>query len=202
MGSSMQTSELAKWLGLAAVTIRQWSAGEWAQYLSPTAQGGEGRSRVFNDRDARIIAHIARLKASGQDRDSIHAALKSMQADEWRNLPPMPTAPPDFEPIQMIPTSTAETAIDQQRRGLMREITLLEERIEQLTDELSSERESKAALQAELTVSREQIGELRGKLGNIEKERPAARFWLTVLVAAVILAVVATAILLLAGRGI
>lgn len=196
----MQTSDLAKWLGLAAVTIRQWSAGEWAQYLSPTAQGGEGRSRVFSERDAQIIAHIARLKASGQDRDSIHAALKSMQADDWRGLPAMPAAPPDFEPIPMIPREAAESTVEQQRRGLMREITMLEDRAERLQDELLIERESKAALQSELTVAREQIGELRGKLAIIESERPSTRFWLVVLAAAIVLAVVATALLLLAGR--
>lgn len=197
----MQTSDLAKWLGLAAVTIRQWSAGEWAQYLSPTAQGGEGRSRVFTELDARIIAHIARLKASGQDRDSIHAALKAMQADDWRGLPDMPAAPPDFEPIPMIPREAAETTVEQQRRGLMREISIIEGRVEQLKDELLIERESKAALQSELTVAREQIGELRGRLAIIESERPAARFWLLVLAAALLLAVAITAILLLAGRG-
>lgn len=192
----MQTSDLAKWLGLAAVTIRQWSAGDWAQYLSPTAQGGEGRSRVFTELDARIIAHIARLKASGQDRDSIHAALKSMQADDWRGLPDMPAAPPDYEPIPMIPREAAETTIDQQRRGLMREITIIEERVERLQDELLIERESKAALQIELTAAREQIGELRGKLSIIERERRPASFWLIVLAAAIVLTGLAVAILL------
>ena len=39
-------------------------------------------------------------------------------------------------------------------------------------------------------------------LSSIEKDRPAARFWLIVLAVAVVLAVAITAILLLAGYGV
>ena len=145
---------------------------------------------------------IATMKTEGQARDTIVASLKSLQADDWRNLPPLPNPPPNVSaPVQMMPTSTAETAIDQQRRGLMREISIIEDRVERLQDELLIERESKAALQIELTTAREQIGELRGKLSIIEKERQPALFWLFAMAIAVAVAIVITAaLLILAGR--
>lgn len=199
----MKTSELAEWLGLAAVTVRQWSQGEYRQYLSPAAQGGSGRTRNFTDIDQRVIAHVARLKANGMSRDELHAALKSLQSDDWRKLPEMPAPPPNFEPIAMIPTSTADTALQQRTTALMREIATLQEWIERLESELSGEREKGAALQSELTAAREQLGELRGALGMIETERRPASWWLGV-VAGVALAVVilaALVVLLVVGKG-
>lgn len=178
----MKTGELAKWLGIADITLRQWSANEYREYLSPTGQGGSGRNRVFTDMDARVIAHVVRMKAAGADRDTIHASLKTMQADNWRNLPDMPAAPPDFEPIAMIPREAAENAVTGQRQALMREISLLQDRVDSLVDDLKNERAAKESAQAELSAAREQIGELRGKLATIENERPSSVWWLRLVV--------------------
>lgn len=136
-----RTKELADWLGLSEVTIRQWTTGDWGQYLSLTAHGGNGRRRYFTEQDARIVAMIATLKEQGETRDGIHAALKRMQTEEWADLPGMPPAPPNVGPISMIPREAAETAVTTQRAALLREIAMLQERVENLEGQLAKERE-------------------------------------------------------------
>lgn len=197
----MRTTELSRRLGITDATIRQWTRGEFKNYMSDSAQGGDGKRRFFTDTDTRILAYIASLTNNATSRDEIHATLKNMQSNEWRDLPPMPEAPAGQEPIRLVPESTAQTAIYEQRAAMMREITILEEQIEKLETNLKSESDGKAALQSELTVAREQIGELRGKLA----ERPSSDYWLRLMAVAVLVAVVLTAalavLLLLAGRG-
>lgn len=198
----MKTSELAKWLNLAPVTIRQWSAGEYKQYLSPAAQGGSGSVRNFTALDQRIIAHVARLKTGGADADAVHAALKTLQADEWRKLPDMPAPPPDYEPIAMIPTSTAQEQVlaISQRRAL--EIIHLEETIERLETELDTAQADRDRLQSDLTAAREQLGELRGRLSAVENERHTADYWLRWLgvVAVVALVIILALVVVLVVR--
>jgi DNA-binding transcriptional MerR regulator len=136
-----RTKELADWLGLSEVTVRQWTTGEWKDYLSPTAHGGNGRRRYFSDQDARIVALIFTLKEQGESRDGIHAALKRLQTEGWVDLPDMPPAPPNLGPISMIPREAAETAVSTQRAALLREIAMLQERVENLETSLAKERE-------------------------------------------------------------
>lgn len=56
-------------------TVRNWAI-EFAQYLSPTANPGEGKQRTFTVEDLRVIAIIAEYKRNGATYEDIHAALK------------------------------------------------------------------------------------------------------------------------------
>ena len=87
----------------------------------------------------------------------------------------MPPAPPGSEPISVIPREAAEARIDEQRRALVREISVLTDRVQSLEQELSNAREQRADLQVELTSAREQLGELRGRLDVVQSERLPAR---------------------------
>lgn len=171
----MRTKELADWLGVSASTIRYWTLGEFKAYLSPTAQGGEGRRRYFSDLDSRIIAYIASMRDEGAPNDDIHASLQRLQAGDWIDLPTMPAAPPGEGPVDMMPREAAETAVQTQRAALLREITLLQERVETLEDTLADERQQHSAqvstLQGELLTARERLGQLSGRLEVIEGDR-------------------------------
>lgn len=210
----MKTKELADWLGVAPSTIRTWASSEFRRYLSDAAQGGDGRTRVFVDIDARLLAFIATLKKEGVSSDEIHAALTQLQSEDWADLPPMPSAPPGSGPIPMIPRETAETAVSTQRSALMREIVILQERVERLDQQLAEEREKREALQEkhiqernslqnELTEAREHLGELRGKLGAFETERKPSSWWLRVVLAVAVVVFIFTLVAtLLAGGGV
>lgn len=206
----MKTKELADWLGLADSTVRVWSREEFKPYLSATAQGGEGRTRHFNEQDARIIAFIAVLKNEGNSSDDVHRALQQLQDGDWRDLPPMPAAPPDVGPIAMIPRETAETAVSAQRSAMMREIAILEDRVDLLSQQLAEEREKRDSIQEDLTETKERLGELRGQMSEagakqelLVQERHRERRLLTsVLVAvSVVAAILLITVVLLALSG-
>jgi DNA-binding transcriptional MerR regulator len=168
----MRTKELADWLGLATATIRLWAKDEeFGRYLSPGGAGGDGRRRAFNDIDARVMAHIARLKAQGFDRDELYVALDQLKNGDWEEVPPMPPAPPGMKPILMVPQSTAETAVTSQRQALLKEIVFLQERIEELKSELVEEKERGIADRERLL---REIGDVRSKLADSEAE---LRLW-------------------------
>lgn len=194
----MRTGDLAKWIGFNESTVRLWTV-EYGQYLSPSAQ--EGQRRRFTDHDQRVLALVAALKDDGRTGDEIHAALKSLQADGWKDLPPMPAAPPDMGPIGMIPTSTADERAQKISSRYQLQVIYLEETVERLESELTREKHQRADLQAQLTTARESLGEMRGRLAAVEVERQAAGVWLRWLAAAVVLAVLLTAALavILAG---
>lgn len=193
----MRTGELAAWIGYKESTVRAWTV-EFSEYLSPTAQ--EGQRRRFSDHDQRVLAHVAALKADGVASEEIHAALKSLQADGWRNLPPMPAAPPEYGPIAMIPTSTAEERAASIAMQKTMQIVHLEEQVERLEVELERSQEQRADLQRQLTDAREALGEARGRLAAVEAERWPAGWWLRVVLVAVSLAAVLAVVLLLLAR--
>ena len=152
----MKTQDIAEHLSLATSTIRAWTAAEFKSYLSPTAQGGEGRTRNFTDQDARIIAFIASLKAQSTPSADIHSALKRLQAEEWVDLPPMPTAPAGVAPVSLIPREAAETAVTTQRSALLREIAILQDRITGLEQQLERVQDKREAERAENLRQREE----------------------------------------------
>lgn len=198
----MKTNELARWLALDTATLRSWTIGEFRPYMSPTAQGGNGRTRHFTEQDARVLAFITTLKAQATPKEEIHVALRQMQTGNWADLPAMPAAPAGVEPISMIPREAAETAVTSQRSALMREIAMLQDRVEQLQTALDDERTAKNALQTQLTDTREQLGELRGKLSTINAERLPTRVTLAIVVAVVlgVLVIVAVVVVVLILR--
>ncbi len=112
---SMKPQQLARLLNVAPNTVRQWAREDFSEFLTPTAQGGNGMHRSFGDRDARIIAWIALLKAQNMPLADIVATLRSAQAADWHNLPPLPGGMANDEPIAVIPREAAQerlTAIE------------------------------------------------------------------------------------------
>ncbi len=171
----MKTHELAKWLGLSPNTIRVWTREEFKTYLSPSAQGGDGRYRNFDEQDARVVAFIASLKQENIPIKEIHMTLTQMQEDDWEDLPPMPSAPPGEGPVSMMPREAAERAIDTQKNTLMRQIAVMEDKVEDLTVQLREEREQhqqeRQQLQSDLVETREHLGELKGQLAAVSTQQ-------------------------------
>ena len=164
MAQGFKPKQLADWIGIATSTLRMWTRSDFRHYLSPTAQGGQGKRRFYSERDARIVALIANLKAESVPADDIHVTLRRMQADNWHDLPPMPAAPPGQEPIRLVPESTAETAITTQRQAMMREIGIQQDTITHLTEDLDETKSTLATAQDTIRQLSEQLGRARGML--------------------------------------
>lgn len=76
-------TQVATLFNVARETVRQWSI-EFAQDLSPTANPGNGRQRIYTDSDIEIFALIDELKEHGKLYAEIHLALANGQ----RGTPP------------------------------------------------------------------------------------------------------------------
>ena len=133
----MKPSEVSARIGIAASTIRAWTAGEYRQYLSPAAQGGSGVNRSLTEVDARILLYIYRRKQQGVKGEDIHAELARLQDDEWQNLPDL-SGIAGAAMVPVVPQSTAAAALESQTRALLREVSNLEQEVARLrgkTDE-------------------------------------------------------------------
>ncbi|MEP6987918.1 MAG: MerR family transcriptional regulator [Chloroflexota bacterium] len=75
----MYTAKQAATLfNVAHETIRKWAV-EFEKELSPTANPGDGRQRIFVDDDLAIFALIAEMKQQGKLYADIHVALANDQ---------------------------------------------------------------------------------------------------------------------------
>lgn len=132
----MKPHEAAALLKIGASTIRAWTIGEYRQYFSPTAQGGDGRPRQLTDTDLHILHYINTMKQAGMGADSIHASLRQLQARNWDGLPSLPDAPPNVANVPVIPAAAADAALTAHTQSLMREIEMWKERVNDLQERL------------------------------------------------------------------
>src|SRR5690349_9666884 len=98
--ASMKPTQLAKLLNIDPATLRVWAGREFNEYLSPSAAGINGARRTFSETDARIMAWVAILKAQNTAPNEIRLTLKQAQADNWRDLPPLPRGLIGDEPVE------------------------------------------------------------------------------------------------------
>lgn len=139
----MKAGDVARLLDVAVSTIRTWSAGEFRDYLSPTAQGGTGNTRNFSERDVRLLHLVNIRKQAGYSTADVHAELRELQANDWHDLPALPESPSNVATVPMVPTAAADSAIQSERRSLLREVAALEKRVADLAEQLASEQASR-----------------------------------------------------------
>ena len=132
------------------MSIRKWSA-EFREYLSKSAQGG--KARHFTEQDARVLAYISQQIALGKAREDIQTQLNQLATEHWVGLPALPRVP-------------ADEVIDD--NGMLSEAAVLRQRVQELDEELSEERDTHQQTQVELLVAREQLAELRGLLTRLQ----------------------------------
>jgi DNA-binding transcriptional MerR regulator len=167
----MKPNELAQWLNIATATIRLWAGGEYGRYLSPTGAGGDGRARLFSEQDARIMALINDMKMRGSRREEIHTELQRLQAEDWRDLPEMPTAPIGVKTERLYPEEAVKQITIAQQSSASAQIAALQTRIDELKQELAAERERH---ESALTAEREKSERLLRELAEAQTE---LRLW-------------------------
>ncbi len=79
------TKEVAAYYGFAEQTIRKWTI-EFAEYLSPTANPGNGKNRDFTVHDLEVIDLIAEMKQQQATYEDIHVSLKAGQRGKAPDL--------------------------------------------------------------------------------------------------------------------
>ena len=165
VGVEMKPHEVAELLGISVSAVRTWSLDEFRDYLSPTAQGGTNRRRDFTDQDVLIIAQIAAMTRRSLPREEIHAELRRLQANDWRELPPLSQQELNTASGLIVPSVSAQAALDVERRFLLREIASWQQRAEQLEKSMADERAKAGEKQEELL---RELAELSSKLSEAQ----------------------------------
>jgi DNA-binding transcriptional MerR regulator len=135
----MKPGEVANYLGIGRSTVTTWTNGEFKDYFTPGAQGGQDRPRVFTELDIRIMYLIKLRKDQNVAADRIHTELKNLRDHDWEGLPDLPAAQ-TVQSVPVVPVAAADAALSAERRALLREIALLNERIDTLEGELRERR--------------------------------------------------------------
>jgi|SRR5579884_3511300 len=139
----MKIGALARNLGVPVPTLRRWTQ-EFAEGLSPEAQGGDGRPREFSVRDQRLLRRAHEIL---EDRDVTYAQARRRLREEG-----LLSAPP---PTREEPPAEPGPATEEEREAAERFVaTIVErssrpwiERIEKLEREVIELREQLASLQ-------------------------------------------------------
>ena len=149
------TKEVAAYYGFAEQTIRKWTI-EFEEYLSPTANPGNGKNRDFTVADLEVIDLIAEHKKRQDTYESIHLSLKSGQRGKAPDL--------TDRDLQVLAATEGE-------KKASLEIATLQRTIIDLTERLNRAEEKAAAVhQVEKENTR-----LETKLGMTETELTSTR---------------------------
>jgi DNA-binding transcriptional MerR regulator len=185
----MKTGELSKRLDVAPSTIRFW-ASEYSSYLSESAIGlGKGASRVFSERDVKVLATVAQMRDQGLTHEQIVDALEGDQFVEH-----VPSSPAREEITQQPVTLVS---IDQLHRALD-QVQFLQMEIDRLIEErdlaLITRDRDVSELNKRIAQLQGELGRAEGKLAMLERERKPFDYWLRVMVVVILAAVTVTAV--------
>ena len=143
------TRQIAALYSVSIETIRIWTL-EFAEYLSPTAQPGRNKNRVYTVSDLEVLALVSELKGQGKIFSDVHLALKAGQRG----------AAPNLEPQEMQAISYGE-----REKRLSLEVDHLQHAILRLTEQLK-EAQAKAA---EAQVAKDENIRLKAQLDYTQR---------------------------------
>lgn len=125
--------------GIHVNTVRTWTLDDFKEFFSVNAQGGNRRVRDLNDDDLRVLVYIKELKRRGLNTQEVVASLIEAQRKGFQNLP-LPQNAENVVPMAVIPRQAAEDVIRAERQILSEHIHWLEERVDELKNELADVR--------------------------------------------------------------
>ncbi|MBA3873377.1 MAG: hypothetical protein H0X30_29950, partial [Anaerolineae bacterium] len=136
-------------------TIRKWAV-EFENELSPTANPGDGRQRVFVDDDLAIFALISEMKGQGKLYTDIHAALANGQRGSApQNAKSLIVA----DPPRALALQTRIDALESQLTTALNANQRLEGRFDEVNRQLE-------AAKAEIKALNREIGRLESGKGS------------------------------------
>lgn len=165
MANFYTVQQVAALADCALQTVHTWSA-EFARHLSPTANPGKRKQRMFTREDMAVLLLVAQLKADGMTYADIHAALDTGQRAG------VPEATPDE--LQTMIATDDRRQLAAQNEALIRQVDELKREIATLRE---TDREN-IRLQAQMEMLREQLAqatlekqsnaELREEIGRLK----------------------------------
>lgn len=199
----MKTSELAKRLGISSSTVRSW-ASDYAAFLSPKAAGKDsGSPRDYSEADALVLATVANMREKGFGHEQIVDALEP-DSPTAAPAPETPTAHsassssahhddhiPLLDPDEaIVPVAQLHRTLDEFRH-LQKDM----EKVEAERDRILARWEQDSSRLTERVIGLEsKVGEFRGELRAVRKERKSSEWWLRILIAAVLVTIIVMAL--------
>jgi DNA-binding transcriptional MerR regulator len=157
------TDHVAALHGVTIQTVRAWSM-EFEKYLSPYANPGARRQRLFTPDDMAVFDLIAQLKGQGRNFQEIHEALASGQRGGSPETPP--------SELEALIADNSHTELVAQNNALVRRVEALQAEIEELRryrDENIALKARLDTMEGQLTKERE-IGRLEGELEALKRQ--------------------------------
>jgi DNA-binding transcriptional MerR regulator len=157
------SQHVATLYNITVETVRSWSE-EFNDYLSPTANPGHRRTRLFSPDDMEVFALISQMKQQGQTFNDIHASLQAGQRGQPPELPP--------DTVQSVVIAERERQLIVQLQEREREIQRLKTAYDDLQQKLDAQRsthEENIRLKVKLETLEEQLTELKANTGTSQE---------------------------------
>lgn len=162
--TNRQTAAL---FGVSLETIRNW-AYEFAEYLSPTANPGKGKHRLYSPDDLAVFGLVDDLKKQGRTYSDIHVTLKSGQRGYPPNLDP--------NEVQAIVVNEQEKRLSVEVEVLQRTCLQLQKQLDEAETKVREAEEVRATnirLETLVETQQQRVNELKEQLdkaqGRIEQ---------------------------------
>lgn len=163
-----RSSHVATMYGISTHTVGTW-AREFAGYLSPTANPGEKKQRLFTKDDMRVLSLVSELQKQGMAFAEIHANLKSGARGEE------PTVEPNE--VQAIVSSEAETRLAIENERLRQAMVDAQRMLKKAEADLAILREVqdenirlKAQVEAEQMAKQAHEGRLEKQIEQLQRD--------------------------------
>jgi len=141
-------TKIAKALGLSDTTIRKYGK-DYAEFLSPGANPGEGEKREYTAEDETVFNTISILRSQGKEHKAIVQALEAGTRLEPTEKPAGDESPPASEQTALITESFAKS------------LELYEARVSTYEADLKAEREARLAAEIRATAAEKEVEMLR-----------------------------------------
>lgn len=127
MDTYYTSNQAAKIYEVSLQTINSW-AGQFREYLSPTANPGGRRKKRFSLDDMKVFSLVADMKNDGGTFEDIHATLKSGQRGD----------PPAVDPdqVQAIVVNETETRLTLENERLQQMLVQAHDKLAKAEEQL------------------------------------------------------------------
>lgn len=151
-----KTRHIQRYFDISYETVRTW-AEEFKVYLSPLANPGEGRHRVFSEDDLRVFSLVRDMKEKGNTFADIHVSLKMGERGE---LPQISFDDEVVEELAIAQTNRTLTQLTQERDEAVKELQVVKEELIKFRTQLEMRAASEVELKAQLQHAQERIEKL------------------------------------------
>lgn len=159
-----KTRHIQKYFDISYETVRTW-AEEFKEYLSPLANPGEGRHRVFSEDDLRVFSLVSNMKETGSTFSDIHVTLKT---GERGRLPEIGFDDEVVEELAIAQTNRTLAQLTYERNEAVKELQTVKDELIKIRTQLEMKESTESDLKNQLQQSQQRIEDLVKQVARLE----------------------------------